>query len=117
MHKVTLSLADAPMEDTSIITRTDTVVSRRKVSAVPDILMIKAEQLSYTISGSEKIWVMAFDTDGFCFPLLTGLSFDGYDTSVIKIVETTIYPVAPGNTRVFVHWHGFTSSFVVQVPQ
>ncbi|MBR3553985.1 MAG: hypothetical protein IKN72_11470 [Clostridia bacterium] len=26
-------------------------------------------------------------------------------------------PVAPGDTRVWVHWHGFTSSFVVRVTE
>lgn len=89
--------------------------SRSKVSVVSEIIAVKAERLSYTIGGSEQIWVMAFDSDGFCYPILTGLSFDGYDTSAIKIVGTRIYPVAPGETRVWVHWHGFTSSFVVHV--
>ncbi len=63
----------------------------------------------------EQIWVMAFDADGLCFPILTGLRFDGYDSSVIRIVGTRIYPVSPGDARVYVHWHGFTSSFVVHV--
>ena len=115
LHKVTLSLADAPQTDTSTITRTDTVVSRRKVSATPEILLVKAEKLIYTISESEQIWVMAFDRDGFVFPLLTGITFDGYDTSVVRIVGTRMFPVSPGETRVWIHWHGFTSSFVVQV--
>lgn len=115
MHKVTLSLADAPMEDTSVITRSDAVVLRKEVSVVPEIISIKAEHLSYTIDKSEQIWIMAFDSDGFCFPLLTGLRFDGYDTSVIKIVGTRLIPVSPGDTRVWVHWHGFSGNFVVHV--
>ena len=117
MHKVTLSLADAPAEDLSTLTHSDAVVTPRKASVMPDILAIKAEHLSYTISKSERIWIMAFDADGLCFPLLTDLCFDGYDKSVIRIVGSRIYPVAPGDTRVWVHWHGFTSSFVVHVTQ
>ena len=115
LHKVTLSLADAPMEDTSTITRTDTAVSRSKVNVVPEIISIKAERLSYTISESEHVWIMAFDSDGFVFPLLTGVRFDGYDKSVVRIVGTRIIPAASGETRVWVHWRGFTSSFVVHV--
>ena len=117
LHKVTLSLADAPMEDLSTLTHSEAVVTPRKTSVLPQILTVKAEHLSYTISKSEQIWIMAFDADGLCFPILTGLCFDGYDTSVIRIVGTRIIPVAPGDTRVWVHWHGFTSSFVVHVSQ
>ena len=117
MHKVTLSLADAPAEDLSTLTHSDAVVTPRKASVMPDILAIKAEHLSYTINKSEHIWIMAFDADGLCFPLLTDLCFDGYDKSVVRIVGSRIYPVAPGDTRVWVHWHGFTSSFVVHVTQ
>ena len=117
MHKVTLSLADEPMTDLSTITRTDTVVTPRAMSVKPDILAIKAEHLIYDISKSEQIWVMAFDRDGLCFPLLTDLRFDGYDKSVIKMIGSRVIPVAPGSTRVFVHWHGFTSSFVVRVTE
>ena len=60
---------------------------------------------------------MAFDRDGFVFPLLTGVTFDGYDTSVVRIVGARMFPVSPGETRVWVHWHGFTSSFVVHVTE
>ncbi len=115
MHKITLSLADAPMEDLSTLTHSDAVVTPRELSVLPRILTIKAEHLSYTVSKSEQIWILAFDEDGICFPILTGLCFDGYDTSVIRIVGTRIIPVASGNTRVWVHWHGFTSSFIVNV--
>ena len=115
MHRVTLSLADAPQEDLSALTHSNAVVSPRKASVLPEILTIKAERLSYTISKSEQIWIMAFDRDGICYPILSGLCFDGYDTSVIRMVGTRACPVAPGETRVWVHWHGFTSSFVVHV--
>ncbi len=117
MHKVTLSLADAPMVDLSTLTHSDVVVTPRKVSVVPEVTAVKAEQLSYTINKSKVIMIMAFDTDGFCFPLLTDLRFDGYDKSVIRMVGTCIVPVAPGDTRVYVHWHGLSDSFVVHVTE
>lgn len=114
-HKVTLSLADEPMEDLSLLTHSDVSVSRRKAGVLPRILTVKAERLSYTISESERIWIMAFDADGICYPVLTGVRFDGYDKSVIKMIGSRVIPVAPGETRVWVHWGGFTSSFVVHV--
>ena len=117
LHKVTLSLADAPMTDLSTLTHSEAVVVPRKTGVMPQILTVKAEHLSYTISKSEQIWIMAFDADGLCFPILTDLCFDGYDTSVIKMIGTRLIPVSPGDTRVWVHWHGFTSSFVVHVIQ
>ena len=115
LHKVTLSLADAPTEETTNVTHSDVVVSPRKVSAVPEIITVKAEQQSYTISKSEQVWVMAFDTDGFCFPILTGVKYYGYDTSVVKIVGGRLYPVNPGTTRVSLQWHNFWGDFVVNV--
>ncbi len=117
MHKVSLSLADEPKLDASAETNNDIVVTHRKMFLVPNVLTVKAEHQSYTINKSEHIWIMAYDTDLICFPLLTGLRFDGYDTSVIKIVGTRIFPVSPGNTRVRVHWHGFSGDFVVHVTE
>ena len=55
MHKVTLSLADSPMDDLSLLTHSDAIVTPRKLSVVPEITAIKAEKLSYTISKSEQI--------------------------------------------------------------
>ncbi len=115
MHKVNLSLADEPMTDLSVLTHSDVAVTYRKGSAVPNVILIKAENLSYTINKSEHIWIMAFDSDGLCFPILTDVYFDGYDKSVVRIIGTRLIPIAPGDTRVWVHWHGFTSSFVVHV--
>ena len=119
LHKVTLSLADEPKLDASAETNNDIVVAHREVCLVPEVVTVKAEKQSYTVSRgkSEQIWVMAFDSDYFVFPILTDTCFDGYDTSVIKIVGSRIYPVAPGDTRVWVHWHGFSGDFVVHVTE
>ena len=105
------------MTDLSTLTHSEAVAVPRKTGVMPQILTVKAEHLSYTIRKSEQIWIMAFDADGLCFPILTDLCFDGYDTSVIKMIGTRLIPVSPGDTRVWVHWHGFTSSFVVHVIQ
>ncbi len=117
MHKVILSLSDAPLTDTSLITRNDAVVTFRNISLVPEIIAVKAEHLTYTISKTEPFWVMAFDTDDFCFPLLTGVRFDGYDKSIVRIVGGLLIPVSPGTPRVTVHWHNFSDSFVVTVTE
>lgn len=84
---------------------------------MPEIIAVKAEHLTYTINKSERFWVMALDTDGFCFPLLTGVTFDGYDKSVVRIFGGRLIPVSPGTTRVTVHWHNFSDSFVVTVTE
>lgn len=65
----------------------------------------------------KNISVMAFDTDGFCFPLLTGVRFDGYDKSIVRVVGGLLIPVSPGTTRVTVHWYNFSDSFVVTVTE
>ncbi|MBR2732584.1 MAG: hypothetical protein IKD72_11450 [Clostridia bacterium] len=117
IHKVTLSLADAPMADTAGVTHSDVVVSPREISVIPEILTVKAERQSYTISERTQFWIMAYDTDGFCFPLLTGVQYDGYDASVVKIVGGQLCPVSPGTTRVRLQWHGFRGDFVVHVTE
>ncbi|MBQ4244281.1 MAG: hypothetical protein II702_05135 [Clostridia bacterium] len=117
LHRVTISLSDEPKLDDSTETNNDVIVTHRKGHLVPEVLTVKAEHQSYTVNKSEKIWIIAYDSDLVCFPLLTDLQFDGYDTSVIKTVGTTIIPVAPGDTRVWVHWHGFTGDFVVHVTE
>ncbi len=115
MHKVNLSLSDEPLTDTSIITRNDAVVTFRDISVIPQVIAVKADHLVYNISKSEHFWVMAFDTDGFCFPLLTGVTFDGYDKSIVRIIGGQLIPVSSGTTRVTIHWHGLSDSFVVTV--
>ena len=117
LHRVTLSLADAPKTDPSAETNRDDPVTHRNVKGMPELLTVKAEKQSYTISKRTHIWIMGFDSDGFNFPILIGASFDGYDTSVLRIVGTQLIPVAPGDTRVTVRWLGFTGDFVVHVTE
>ncbi len=117
LHEVTLSLADAPKLDPDAEQNTDTTVTRRKVNLIPEITTVKAEKQVYTISESQQVWVMAYDTDGFIFPLLTGTWFDGYDRSVVRIVGGRIFPVQPGTTRATVHWHGLSGDFVIHVTE
>ena len=118
IHEVRLSLSDEPALDASAETNNDVVVTHRRAHLFPaEILTVKAEHQSYTISKSRHVWVMGFDADHVCFPILTGLRFDGYDDSVIKIVGSRIIPVSPGETRVRVHWHGFSGDFVVHVTE
>lgn len=113
MHKVQLFLADAPQTDPAAQENTDLAVLQQNVSAVPEIITIKAEKQVYTISGSQHIWIMGYDKDGFTFPILFGLKYEGYDTSVIRINGSRITALRPGTTRVTVRWMGFSGDFVV----
>lgn len=115
IHKVTLSLADSPDLDTSAEQNAEITVNRKNISLIPEIITVKAEKQVYTISKNRKIWIMAIDNDGFCFPLFAGMTFDGYDESVVRISGTTLRPVNSGTTRVTVHWHGLSGDFVVHV--
>ena len=75
--------------------------------------MIKAEKQVYRIEKSERLTVMAMDSDGFVFPVLFGATFDGYDENVIRISGGRIYAVGKGETRVFVHRNGLDGEFYV----
>lgn len=113
IHKVTLSLADAPDTDPGTEYSSAVSVKRRNISVIPEIITIKAEHQVYNIKDSEHIWIMAYDSDAFIIPLLSGIEFDGYDDSVIRISGSRIYAVSEGTTRVYVHWRGLTGDFVV----
>ena len=113
LHEVKLSLADAPKTDDGAEENIEIPVSRRPDRILPEITMIKGEKQHYTIEKSTQIFVMAMDSDGYTFPLLTGATFDGYDKSVVKIVGSRMYPVGEGVTRVHAHWHGLHADFTV----
>ncbi|MBQ9552923.1 MAG: hypothetical protein IJU96_09210 [Clostridia bacterium] len=113
IHRVTLSLADAPKNDPAGEKSSSVSVRRRSVRLIPEITTIKAEHQVYHITESEEIEIRAYDTDGFTIPIRSGVTFDGYDESIIRIEGSRIYAVSEGMTRVYAHWHGFTGDFVV----
>ena len=115
LHKVTLSLSDEAILDDTRASNAETPVERRPVRLVPEIITVKAEHQVYTIEKTKHINVMAFDSDGFVYPVFLGVTFDGYDPSVIRMVGSTVYPVGKGMTRVHVHWCGLSGDFVVYV--
>ena len=115
LHEIRLSLADTPKTDDSAEKNTDTPIAPRPVRAIPDVLTVKAEHQVYNISEAAQIWVMAFDSDGYIFPVLLGTRFSGYDRSVIRIVGGRMFPVGEGTTRVFLDWHGMRGDFLVHV--
>ena len=115
LHKVAISLTNEPKTDDTSETNVAMPATRRKANLIPEIITVKAEKQVYTIEKPKKIWTMALDTDGFTFPILFGSRFDGYDESVIRIVGSTVVPVAAGSSRVTVHWHGLSGDFVVHV--
>ena len=115
LHEIRLSLADAPNTDDSAEENVEMPIEQRSVSAIPDVVTVKAEKQTYTISEPTQIWITAYDNDGYVFPVLTDTRFYGYDKSVIRIVGGRMYPVGEGSTRVFLDWHGMTGDFLVNV--
>ncbi|MBR5113073.1 MAG: hypothetical protein IK097_06585 [Clostridia bacterium] len=115
LHKIDLSLADAPDTDDAAQENILTPVNTRPVKAIPHILIIKAEKQAYNISEPTQIITMAFDDDRYCFPILLGTRFYGYDESVVKIVGGRMYPVGEGSTRVFLEWNGMRADCLVNV--
>ncbi|MBQ5969099.1 MAG: hypothetical protein IJL52_03170 [Clostridia bacterium] len=115
LHQITLSLSDAPQTDDAGEKNIEMPITSRPVSAVPDILTVKAEKQTYTISRSQQVWILAYDNDGYIFPVLAGTRFYGYDRSVIRIVGGRMFPVGEGSTRVFFNWNGMRGDFLVKV--
>ena len=112
-HKVKLALTDSPKTNDSAESNIEISVKRRLPRVIPEITLIKAEKQVYHVKDSEKLLVMAQDSDSFVFPILFGARFDGYDKSVIKISNGKIYAVGNGSTRVNVHWNGLDGEFFV----
>ena len=118
LHEVTLSLSNAPNLDDTAVANADQEVAHRDRKLMPEVLTVKAEHQSYTLGkDSQQLWVMAFDGENDVFPVLSGATFEGYDESVIKIFGGRIWPVGPGDTRVYLRWRGFTGDFVVHVTE
>ncbi len=113
MHKVTLSLADAPKTNPENEQNLDIPVETHKERAIPEILTIAAEQPTYNVEKSQQIWIFAYDSDNFNSPILAGIRYSGYDRSIIRIVGNTVFAVGTGTTRVNACWNGYTCSFVV----
>ena len=117
LHEVRLSLRDAPMTDAAAEENVAISPERRPVSAIPHVLTVKAEQQTYQISKPTQVWILAYDTDGFVFPVLTGTCLYGYDRSVVRFVGGLMIPVHAGTTRVFFNWHGMTGDYLVTVTE
>ncbi len=115
LHNLSLTLADSPDTDDTAQENISMTIETRPVKAIPHLLIIKAEKQVYNISEPTQIWTMAFDDDRYCFPVLLGTKFYGYDESVIRIVGGRMYPVGERTTRVFLDWHGMKGDCLVNV--
>ena len=115
LHELRLSLADAPMTDDAAEENAELQIKPRPVRAIPGVLTVKAEKQVYTISKPTQVWIIAYDNDGYTFPVLLGTRFYGYDKSVVRFVGGMMFPVGEGTTRVFLNWHGMTGDFLVHV--
>ena len=115
LHELSLSLADAPMTDDSAEENLDMDIKTRPTRLISKSLVIKAEKLEYNISKPTMLWTMAYDNDGYVFPVLLGTRYYGYDRSVIRMIGGMMIPVGEGTTHVFLNWHGITAVCRVNV--
>ena len=115
LHELELSLADAPMTDDAAEENVKMNITPRPTRLISGYVTVKPEKLVYTISGPTELWVMAYDGDGYVFPVLAGTRFYGYDRSVIRMVGGMMFPVGEGTTRVFLDWNGIRSDCLVHV--
>ena len=113
MHKVTLSLSDAPKTDPSAEENLDIPINTHKERAIPEIITIAAQDLVMTVETGAHIWIFAYDSDNFNTPVLAGIRYSDYDTSLIRIIGNRIYARGTGSTRVKAEWNGYTCDFVV----
>ena len=115
LHELKLTPAAAPMTDDTAEENVKMEIKTRPVRIISRSLTIKAEDQSYTISKPTQLWVMAYDSDGYVFPVLLGTRFYGYDRSVIRMVGGLMIPVGEGTTHVFLNWHGIIADCLVKV--
>ena len=115
LHELKLSLADAPMTDDAAEENLEMDIKPRPTRLISEYVTVKPENLVYTISKPTQLWVMAYDSEGYVFPVLLGTRFYGYDKSVIRIVGGMMFPVGEGSTRVFLNWNGNISDCLVNV--
>ena len=113
MHKVTLSLSDAPKTNPESEENVEIPVLTHKERAVPEVITIAAMEPVMTVEKSKHIMIFAYDSDNFNSPLLFGVKYGGYDESLIKIVGNRVYARGTGTTRVTAEWNGYTCDFIV----
>ena len=115
LHELNLYLADAPNTDDAAEENVKMDITTRPSRLISGYVTVKPEKLEYTISKPTELWVMAYDGDGYVFPVLAGTRFYGYDRSVIRMVGGLMVPVGEGSTRVFLDWNGIRSDCLVHV--
>ena len=113
MHKVTLTLADAPKTNSAAEENLEGSSSVHRERAIPEIIMIAAKESTLTVEKSADILIFAYDSDNFNSPVLAGVRYSGYDTSLIRIIGNRVYARGTGTTRVTASWNGYACTFVV----
>lgn len=113
MHKVTLSLADAPKTDPESETNIQMPVERHNERAIPEVITIAAQDPVLTVESSAHIRIFAYDSDNFNTPVLAGVRYSGYDKSLIRVIGNRVFALGTGSTRVTASWNGYTCDFIV----
>ena len=113
MHKVTLSLTDTPKTDPDAEQNLEIPVEIHKERAIPEVITIAAKDPVLTVEKSANVLIFAYDSDNFNTPVLAGVKYSGYDTSLIRIIGNTVFALGTGTTRVTAEWNGYTCDFIV----
>ena len=93
----------------------DIPVETHKERAVPEIITIAAQYPVLTVEKSAFVMIFAYDSDNFNSPVLAGVRFSDYDTSLIRFIGNTVFALGTGTTRVKATWNGYTCDFIVNV--
>lgn len=117
MHKVDISLTDAPDLSDYENENYKTVTEFKDKPVFVDYVHISPEFRKYDCKLGTPVTVKVYKFDS-CYDdsrITSGLTFSGYDENVIQIKSNRIIPQAAGETWVTAEWQEFTVDFLVTV--
>ena len=120
MHKVEISLTDAPDFSDYNNANHKTVTELSGNSVFVDYIGITTDPHNIELKLSDKkteIEVYSFDSTYRSEKIRKGVTFSNYDTDIVEINGLKITAKAVGQTFVTAEWKGFTKDFIVTVTE
>ena len=117
MHKVDISLTDAPDLSDYENENNKTVTEFADKPVFVDYIHITTESRKYDCKVGSPVTVNVYKYDS-CYEdskIFYGVTFSGYDSNVIQMKGNRIIPKAEGETWVTAEWQGFAIDFLVTV--
>lgn len=118
MHKVNISLIDAPDFSDSNNQNAKTVSEFNKPSWYVNYIGISTDPHEYVLSESDIgcfINVYKFDSTLDYKKILSRVTLSNYDESIIEVNGTFVKPVSAGQTLITAKWKNHTIDFVITV--